>query len=711
MNACSLPDRRLILLHGPQVQGLHAVEQFIRRCDLDEKYVLSADQATRNVLGQEFALVVVNAHLGLNPDTIGQLSGTVMAGGALLILCPNLNDWPHTPDPEYVKLRPHGCPSAGSGSAYLKRWVKQLALLDGIEILAPDQLAAQPVIKTANIQAPAGRAATRDQQTAIDTLLKTVSGQRKRPAVLTADRGRGKSAALGLAAASLLASGQCRDIIITARRFSQLEAVFKHAQAALAGSEFKSGDRSLQHSQGRLRYVAIEKLLVDDIECDLLLVDEAASLGVARLTRLLPRYPRMAFSSTEHGYEGSGRGFTLKFRQRLEQHCRGYYPATLSEPVRWREHDPLEQWIDRLLLLQQPDQTLRATTSVEVDTLQFKQLTPAQLIEDETLLAQVFGLLVEAHYQTRPVDLRYLLDAPNGQLWAACHDDEVWGLVWLMHEGGLDSHIATEIVAGRRRPQGHLAPQVLGAHLGLEQAITLNCARIQRIVVQPALQSRGIGSWMLSKLLQAATENIDYFASSFGADTSLIEFWKQAGYHAVRLSDQASAASGLHSALVIQAVSAAAHEMQQQAGNIFAGQFICQLESSLSASTSPLLMALAPEQPPAKLLPHQIKAAYLFAFAQRPFESTLSALAQLAQSLLFDTAAQSALGLQQCQLMIARCLQHQDWAQCAKTSGLSGKQACLDSLRAAVAQLLECYVEAPQLEVLRENYSALAESV
>ncbi|MCP3951305.1 MAG: tRNA(Met) cytidine acetyltransferase, partial [Desulfobacterales bacterium] len=243
----------------------------------------------------------------------------------------------------------------------------------------------------------------------------------------------------------------------------------------------------------------------------------------------------IAFSGTEHGYEGSGRGFSLKFRQLIQAYCRGQHTVKLDTPVRWAPDDPLEYWTNQLLLLDLNQGEPGVAEPAELQALEFREITQSKLAENETLLTSIFGLLIDAHYQTRPVDCRYLLDAPNSRLFVAEHDKQIVGLVWLMLEGGLETDIAREVVAGRRRPQGHLVPQILAAHLGLEEAITLRCARIQRIVVNPLLQSQGIGSWMLGKISNQDDIHVDYLASSFGADPSLSSFWQRAGYRTARI--------------------------------------------------------------------------------------------------------------------------------------------------------------------------------
>ena len=146
---------------------------------------------------------------------------------------------------------------------------------------------------------------------------------------------------------------------------------------------------------------------------DLLLVDEAAALPLAVLQRLLGGARRcVAFATTVHGYEGSGRGFAVRFQGFLRRHASAVHALRLSQPVRWGPGDPLQAWTARVLLLDMappdggPPPGGSGGGSVRV-------LPPSALARDERLLRQVFGLLVLAHYQTTPADLLRLLDAPN----------------------------------------------------------------------------------------------------------------------------------------------------------------------------------------------------------------------------------------------------------------------------------------------------------
>ena len=158
--------------------------------------------------------------------------------------------------------------------------------------------------------------------------------------------------------------------------------VFKHA----------SLDHPGEHS--KLVFIPADKLLKKKYQFDLLLVDEAASIPLQVLTELLKKFPRMAFASTVHGYEGTGRGFMLRFQQLLNQHTRGWKKVHLQAPIRWAKNDPVEHLLNELLLLSAEPKLdsscIGSSTDYEIEEIDQKQLS-----EDKPLLNDIFGLLVQ----------------------------------------------------------------------------------------------------------------------------------------------------------------------------------------------------------------------------------------------------------------------------------------------------------------------------
>ena len=710
-----LPDRRLMLFCGPETWGEKAVKKLIANsalCD-DQIYWHQAEENALSILGQDRTIVVINAYHGLDPDIVGRTSGTIIAGGALLIICPQLDEWPAHADPQLKKLTPYSSVPKNSGSHYLRRWSKILTTLEGIEIHSP---AGKTPVKPVIGETPKfalDKACTDDQAAAVEALIKTVTGQRRLPTIITADRGRGKSAAMGLAAAQLITLGKAQHIIVTSSGFNRVRSLFKHAHAALEDSDFNLPQKTLDHAQGRIRYVSADSLLAqrkeDAPDCDLLLVDEAATLGVSMLQELLLRFPRLAFASTEHGYEGSGRGFSLKFKQLIKEHCRGSRFFQLQSPVRWANQDPLEHWLKQLLLLNAKDTAFDSSKFTSIASLSFAPLSQQDLVKDEQLLHRVFQLLSDAHYQTRPVDLRHLLDAPNSHLWVARAEKHIIGLVWLMFEGELDEDISLDIVAGKRRPQGHLIPQILAAHLGLVDAARLRCARIQRIVVEPDLQNKGIGGWMLAQLKTHLAGTEDYLASSFGSNQQLVRFWNQAQFKPVRLSDKPNAASGLHSALVLHPLSDSASLLQRDAQSIFARQFIAQLAGSLRDLSPALACELGRDLALAHpLQATELETTFLFAYASRPYESSLAVAQKLAQTALFSPALETVLSTTMRHLFVMRSLQNRSWHHCAERLGLSGKAECVQLLRQGAQIIISEHCSLEAINELKEKYGLMA---
>ena len=215
--------------------------------------------------------------------------------------------------------------------------------------------------------------------------------RRRRPLVLTADRGRGKSAALGIACARLLAPGGPR-LLVTAPRPAAVAALFERLEALCPGGRRRGHAFAL--GPGRVDFLPPDELTALARRGEVggpgqwLLVDEAAAIPAPLLGEWLEAFPRIAFATTVHGYEGSGRGFALRFRRRLERRTPEWQGCHLSEPIRWAAGDPLEALITRLLLLDaEPGDAVDVPPTL-------RRVRRAELAADEPRLNALFGLLV-----------------------------------------------------------------------------------------------------------------------------------------------------------------------------------------------------------------------------------------------------------------------------------------------------------------------------
>lgn len=532
----------------------------------------SAKSRTR--LGGEHDLVIFDAGLsagGFDPDAFGAVSGTLRAGGLLVLLTPQawLED-DAAADEDYARIAAWPHQASELSSHYLKR----LARLLGASPLVLSWPADQTEPTLALPEAMAGLSAepsqprndlylSDDQAEAVSRLGRL---RRRRPLVLTADRGRGKSAALGIAAAQRLLQGE-RRVWVTAPRPAAVEPLFERLAGLLPqGQREANAFRvSIEDESAEVRFLApdavIEALESPDIDSNVppvLFVDEAAAIPAPLLGRWLKAFPRIAYATTIHGYEGTGRGFALRFRERLERETPNWRELHLSQPVRWAEGDPLEALTRRLLLLDaEPadDSIIRETLGEQ--ELRLISLDREALARDEQGLSEVFGLLVQAHYRTTPADLRQLLDAPGLRLIGAYLGDHCVGICLGQDEGGFPSDLATAIQRGERRPRGHLLAQSLATHGGYRQAAEVRWCRVMRIAVHPAARRHGIGRALIERMSELVSKHgIDRLGTSFGAEIGLIDFWRALGFVSLRVGLSREASSGEHALMMGQGLDA-----------------------------------------------------------------------------------------------------------------------------------------------------------
>jgi len=517
---------------------------------------LAPGRARSRLGGEQDLLVVdaVSAGAGFDPDAFGALAGTLRAGGLLVLMTPS--DWGARPDADYARLAEHPWHPEQLSAHYLARLGRLLVAAPGV-IRWPAGEA--PLLPPLAEQLPrVRRAASADPDCLTDdqaeAVARLVRQRRRRPLVITADRGRGKSAALGIACARLLAAGEA-EILVTAPRPAAVETLFERLAALCPGGErqgldFRLGDR-------RVRFVAPDELTrlaqagAAGGAGARLLVDEAAAIPAALLGEWLAAFPRIAFATTVHGYEGSGRGFAVRFLERLAREAPEWQGLHLGEPIRWAADDPLEGLVNRLLLL---DAELVSAASAMAPVWQ--RVMPAELAEDESRLRALFGLLVQAHYRTTPADLRRLLDGPGVGIGALVADRSPVGVVLIGDEGGFDIELAERVARGERRPRGHLMAQSLAAHAGSREALTARLRRVVRIAVAPSHRRAGLGRRLIEQEAeQARRDGVDLLGASFGAEPGLIAFWRSLGFVTLRLGLTRETATGEHALMVARPLS------------------------------------------------------------------------------------------------------------------------------------------------------------
>ncbi|WP_245621465.1 GNAT family N-acetyltransferase [Enterovibrio calviensis] len=522
---------------------------------------------------------------------------------------------------------------------------------------------------------------TSDQDIAIDAIVRVLSGHRRRPALLVADRGRGKSSAMGLAAAKMMQTAKKR-LLVTSPTVANVEILLKHA-ASMSGIS-RNGKYGLKGENGsELSFVAPDSLLLNKPDCDLLLVDEAAAIPLPMLDTCLEHYSRVVFSSTEHGYEGTGRAFSIRFRQLLDEKTKSWNEVRLAQPIRWSENDLLEQWLfDAFLFDAEPDYV--ATK----DDVSLRVIEQSELLADESLLRQVFALLVSAHYQTSPNDLVQLLDGHDQFLIAAFKGESLVGVVFAQQEGGFDDELARSVVAGKRRVKGHLLAQSLATHTGIIDPLLSPLLRITRIAVLADVRHCGIGRSLIDAMERLATQKgIATIGTSFGVNSDLFQFWSSLEYLPVRLGVSRDAASGTYSLQMAKALSSPPKWIHQ-AHTLFALNFPLQLHEQYTVM-SPYLIAQLLYQVPGIDTPSELAEKQVSLFAQGALGYDL-VTGSLWRWFIYWLSRNNAFAYQSnaCMALIERVLNRHSWQDVAKDCGYQGRKETESAIRLWVSEQL-----------------------
>ncbi|EFC1582132.1 tRNA cytosine(34) acetyltransferase TmcA [Escherichia coli] len=480
--------------------------------------------ALQTLLGREFRHAVFDARHGFDAAAFAALSGTLKAGSWLVLLLPVWEEWENQPDAD--SLRWSDCPDPIATPHFVQH-LKRVLTADNDAILwRQNQPFSLAHFTPRTDWHPATGAPQPEQQQLLQQLLTMPPGV----AAVTAARGRGKSALAGQLISRIAGSA-----IVTAPAKAATDVL-----AQFAGEKF--------------RFIAPDALLASDEQADWLVVDEAAAIPAPLLHQLVSRFPRTLLTTTVQGYEGTGRGFLLKFCARFPH----LHRFELQQPIRWAQGCPLEKMVSEALVFD--DENFTHTPQGNIVISAFEQTLWRS--EPETPL-KVYQLLSGAHYRTSPLDLRRMMDAPGQHFLQAAGENEIAGALWLVDEGGLSQELSQAVWAGFRRPRGNLVAQSLAAHGSNPLAATLRGRRVSRIAVHPARQREGTGRQLIAGALQY-THDLDYLSVSFGYTGELWRFWQRCGFVLVRMGNHREACSGCYTAMALLPMSDAGKQLAER---------------------------------------------------------------------------------------------------------------------------------------------------
>ncbi|NUC71297.1 tRNA(Met) cytidine acetyltransferase [Haloterrigena sp. SYSU A558-1] len=769
--ATAVDERRVLVLAGDRERGYDALESILDAIPvpITETTLVGPEDRLRcehlpqanasELLGTTRTAIALDAHEGLRPNALGKVVGAVDGGGLLVLLTPPLEEWPDRRGAFDRSLAVPPFSLDDVTGRFRTRLVETLRAHRGIGIVdleterIVDDGLTEPAPKRVdgsdgtsfeappNARFPADTyeaCLTGDQRDAVEafeSLLEGVDGredsggdaetEQRRAVVLEADRGRGKSSAAGLAAGAFAADGL--DVLVTAPRSRNAAELFDRAGELLGtlGADATIDGRTIETSSGgRVRFLEpataverIESATGDDRgPADIVVVDEAAALPVSVLESLLAA-DRVAFATTIHGYEGAGRGFSVRFRDRLAESDHEVIDRTLVDPIRYAAGDPVEVWAFRALLLDARPPVSPLVADATPETVAYRSLEPDDLLADDRLLREAFGLLVLAHYRTEPNDLARLLDAPNLEARALVHDGHVVSVALLAREGNLPPETRAMMYEGGRI-RGNMLPDVLTSQLRDEAAGESAGLRVVRIATHHAARSRGLGSHLLERVREAFTDGgleagddgdgIDWLGTGFGATPGLLEFWRENGYRTVHVSTTRNDASGEYSALMLAPTGDAGRELHDRHADWFARRFPALCTDALSDLEPDVARAVlrsvdADAAPELGLSAHDWRVVAGAAYGPGLFDADPGPFRDLVVRYFVEDPDDADLTAREERLLVMRALQGRPWEAVADRLEYHSYGQCMRALGGAFCPLVDRYGSEAALEV-RERF-------
>ena len=424
---------------------------------------------------------------------------------------------------------------------------------------------------------------TLDQAKCVLKFIDSISEKQLRSTIsLTAARGRGKSAALGLSIASAVAFGYS-NIFVTSPTPENLETLFKFILKGFDSLDYQdhvdyevvqSTNPEFNNATIRINIFKEHRQTIQYInpkdyaqlgQAELLVIDEAAAIPLPLVKNLLGPY-LVFMSSTINGYEGTGRSLSLKLLQQLRQQTSSLSGASanvevkkqvqlsasskilhelqLNESIRYANGDLIEKWLNDLLCLnccQQvtPSPELRLKRSCPIpEACDLYYINRDTLFSyhkiSELFLQHLMSLYVASHYKNSPNDLQMLSDAPAHHLFCllgpfnnknAEKSEQVYQLpeilcvVQVCLEGEISRDSVVDNLKRGKRANGDLIPWTVSQQFQDDDFPRLLGARIVRIATNPDYQSMGYGSRTM-KLLEEYYEGkiVDINETASGED-------------------------------------------------------------------------------------------------------------------------------------------------------------------------------------------------
>lgn len=678
--------------------------------------VIDVYEKTDKYLGTTFDVLILDLNDDLKPNDVGRLVEIVRGGGLIILLSPEWSSWdtkitifrqkllvPGYTEPRYVFIKWFKNTMTKSDNLLVYDVLNKKVIYAG-KIAKLSDSTNKGIVIPEHTVFPSELyklALTQDQVEflkIVEDLYTKPSKSKKTAFVVTADRGRGKSCALGIALIGLAyhyskLKNKVR-VIVTAPEPSNVVSLFNLAIQAVNAIGIQP---KIIKKDGFVIELKTEKFSIEywkpldipRIKGDIVAVDEASSIHVPQLHRIMDSHNKVIFTATIHGYEGAGRGFSIRFlgelRNREDVSLKEFHMET---PIRYNEGDPIESWLYRALLLNAEPAELddKDLELIKSGNLEYLEVSPEELFseEKESDLRELFGIYVLAHYRNQPDDLGLLADAPHHLIRVArVSSRKIVGALQVAIEGNLEDNMIYSLLRGNKVP-GNIIPDRLLKHIRVWEAGRLIGYRVVRIATHPKVQSMGIGSFVLKQLInEAKTKNLDWVGSGFGVNSKLLKFWLKNGFLPVHMSPDRNPISGEYTLIVIYPISKIAKRIAELGATVFLEKLIYSLRDTyrdLEVDVAHLLLTSINSIAPAKLdiNPINIDRLWIYSYGPMTYEAVSDIMYKLTcYYFMHRDYLNFRLSEMEEKLLITKVLQGKEWSLVATELSISDTKAMM----------------------------------
>ncbi len=676
-------------------------------------------EESEQAMGRTWDMVVMNLSRQLAPNDLGRLVETVRGSGLVLFVLPPLDEWMEKLTHFQRRLVTPPFKEKDVRQIFKKRFLEKIKShegcwlidLDSSKIYGKERKVERKVVAS-KLEVEEGDeiaklARTQDQLEVLKAMERLCGKGGKRVLVVVANRGRGKSAALGLGLAKLISSSRRKSgmVIISAPELPCVKVFFEFLVKGLEASGIKFKvyrDRAtklplaVKSNDFYVKYFTPYEAMRE--KAWMKIVDEAASIPVPLLHAIVKSVNFSVFSSTIHGYEGAGRGFSLRFLKSLRE-MKGLEveEVRMETPIRYPENDPVEAWLyDTLLLDCEPARLSEEERKrIRLRDVRYVRLDPQELFEKrEGTLRQLYGIYVLAHYRNRPNDLATLADAPHHFPRALMYKDKVIVSLQLAEEGGLRNRDIRLIFQEGKEFSGHILPNKLTLNYGIASIAKVKGIRIVRIATHPSLWGKGFGSKALRKVIEEAqNRGYEWVGTSFGASEELVRFWMKNGFIPLYLSPHRNPISGEYSVVMGYPLSERVRKVFTFANCEFKRRLVTALHDiyfSLEPSTARylLLKGFCREKP--RLTRSQRMRVKGFARGSFTYEASCDAIYEITKAYFLDSSEEKPnLEKKTEEMLVAKVLQGKSWEWIRSNYKT---MTPIDDIREALREVIEYYV-------------------